>query len=125
MVQSALDPGDAIIKFIQLECPKDAILIMGCRGRQGWRKMMLGMEGWTTPFFYYFFSISRVVEVAVSAFTAVYKYSHTPGIYFYYIQTFVVVIMVRDPIHINKNRSDEQSFEANFNTWCVCERERL
>lgn len=31
-----------MIKFMQLEVPQNAIIIMGCRGRQGWRKVMLG-----------------------------------------------------------------------------------
>lgn len=42
VIETTHDPGDAMIKFMQLECPRDAIVVMGCRGRQGWRKMMLG-----------------------------------------------------------------------------------
>ena len=42
VIETTHDPGDAMIRFLELECPKDAIVVMGCRGRQGWRKMLLG-----------------------------------------------------------------------------------
>ena len=42
VIETTHDAGDALAKFAELECPKDAILVMGSRGRQGWRKTLLG-----------------------------------------------------------------------------------
>lgn len=42
IIETTHDAGDALIKFIQLEVPQDATLLMGSHGRQGWRKIMLG-----------------------------------------------------------------------------------
>lgn len=42
MIETTHDPGDALLEFMQLEVPQNAIIIMGCRGRQGLRKVMLG-----------------------------------------------------------------------------------
>ena len=43
VIETTHDAGDALAKFAELECPKDAILVMGSRGRQGWRKTLLGL----------------------------------------------------------------------------------
>ena len=42
VIDSTHDPGEALLKFCEVETPKDAILVMGSRGRQGWRKYLLG-----------------------------------------------------------------------------------
>ena len=42
VIETTHDAGEALLKFISLETPRDAILIMGSRGRQGWRKFLLG-----------------------------------------------------------------------------------
>lgn len=42
LIETTHDTGDAMIKFLNLECPRDAIVVMGSRGRQGWRKTLLG-----------------------------------------------------------------------------------
>jgi nucleotide-binding universal stress UspA family protein len=42
VIDTAHDTGEALLKFISLETPRDAILVMGSRGRQGWRKFLLG-----------------------------------------------------------------------------------
>ena len=42
VIDTTHDTGEALLKFISLETPRDAILVMGSRGRQGWRKFLLG-----------------------------------------------------------------------------------
>jgi|TARA_B110000977_G_scaffold155556_1_gene197865 nucleotide-binding universal stress UspA family protein len=42
VIDTTHDPGEALLKFISLETPRDAMLIMGSRGRQGWQKFLLG-----------------------------------------------------------------------------------
>jgi len=42
LIETTHDPGDALVKFATMECPRDAIMLLGCRGRQGWRRMFLG-----------------------------------------------------------------------------------
>ena len=42
VIDTTHDPGEALVKFCEVEVPKDALLICGSRGRQGWRKYLLG-----------------------------------------------------------------------------------
>ena len=42
VIDTTHDPGEALLKFLSLETPRDALLVMGSRGRTGWTKYMLG-----------------------------------------------------------------------------------
>ena len=42
VIDTTHDTGESLLKYISLETPRDAILVMGSRGRQGWRKFLLG-----------------------------------------------------------------------------------